>query len=71
MIASLIFLFYMTTEDYRVPALWNAPLAEMTEKLSVIIFSHGLGGCRTAYSKICLDIASRGIMVAAVEHRYC
>lgn len=33
------------------------------------MFSHGLGGTRTAYSSICGEFASYGFIVAAVEHR--
>lgn len=54
--------------DVYIPAIWNAlPLQGM--KFPIIIFSHGLGGCRTAYSVICTELASRGFLVAAVEHR--
>ena len=38
-------------------------------KFPVVIFSHGLTGCRTSYSLVCSEIASHGFVVAAMEHR--
>lgn len=35
----------------------------------MLIFSHGLGGTRNAYSHICGSLASHGLVVAAVDHR--
>ena len=50
------------------PILRNAPIS--TEKQwPVIVFSHGMGCSRFAYSRLCTDLASHGFLVAAVEHR--
>ncbi|XP_048858244.1 platelet-activating factor acetylhydrolase isoform X2 [Brienomyrus brachyistius] len=53
---------------YKTPALWEAPL-KSDGKYPLVIFSHGLGAFRTLYSGICIEIASQGFIVAAVEHR--
>ncbi|XP_046396663.1 platelet-activating factor acetylhydrolase-like [Ischnura elegans] len=39
------------------------------DTLPVAFLSHGLGACRFSYSTICLEMASRGFVVVAVEHR--
>jgi platelet-activating factor acetylhydrolase len=35
----------------------------------LLMFSHGLGGSRSAYSSLCTEFASYGFVVCAVEHR--
>ncbi|KAJ9477028.1 1-alkyl-2-acetylglycerophosphocholine esterase [Pseudozyma hubeiensis] len=35
----------------------------------VVIFSHGLAGNRLSYSQYCGELASKGVIVAAIEHR--
>jgi len=50
------------------PILTNAAIST-EKKWPVIVFSHGLGCSRFAYSQICADLASHGFVVAATEHR--
>ena len=63
----------------RIAGQWNAPVISVegqrkgqggisTSKLPLLIFSHGLAGQRTTYSSFCLEIASRGFLVVAIEH---
>mmetsp|Transcript_616 Transcript_616/g.1427 ORF Transcript_616/g.1427 Transcript_616/m.1427 type:complete len:446 (-) Transcript_616:46-1383(-) len=46
----------------------DAPLAGEDEKFPPIIFSHGLGGNRSCYSGVCVDLASHGFVVICPEH---
>ena len=50
------------------PILKSAPVSR-DKQWPVVVFSHGMGCSRFAYSRICTDIASHGFIVAATEHR--
>lgn len=53
------------------PVHQNAEILEPTKskRWPVMMFSHGLGGSRNAYSHICGSLASHGIVVVAPDHR--
>uniref|UniRef100_A0A0K0FVF4 1-alkyl-2-acetylglycerophosphocholine esterase n=1 Tax=Strongyloides venezuelensis TaxID=75913 RepID=A0A0K0FVF4_STRVS len=59
----------------RIPATWQEDLIEhdivneIPSKFPVIIFSHGLSGCRHFYTVMSTALASYGYIVAALEHR--
>ena len=54
-----------------IPALEHAQIIQPSPKsrFPIMVFSHGLGGSRNAYSQWCGSMASYGIFVAAIEHR--
>ncbi|KAM9839954.1 platelet-activating factor acetylhydrolase [Aulostomus maculatus] len=54
--------------SFKIPAFLDAPF-QSNGKCPIVIFSHGLGAFRTLYSAICAELASRGFIVASVEHR--
>ncbi|XP_067046198.1 platelet-activating factor acetylhydrolase 2, cytoplasmic-like [Acropora muricata] len=68
-------LFYWAVGSIRIPAVYNAPVLKPVdsslgrESFPCVVFSHGLGGSRLVSSHFCCDLASRGCLVAAVEHR--
>jgi platelet-activating factor acetylhydrolase len=56
----------------KIPVYEHAPLLAPPVDLArwpLVLFSHGLGGTRTTYSTLCADLASRGRIVVALEHR--
>ena len=65
-------LFPQLLQFTSIPVHSNADILEPTTKSKrwpVMIFSHGLGGSRNAYSHICGSLASHGIVVVAPDHR--
>jgi len=52
----------------RTYALLNAGINTSTEKYPLIIFSHGFGMSKINYSNLCIEIASNGYIVAAIDH---
>ncbi|KAJ7044522.1 platelet-activating factor acetylhydrolase, isoform II-domain-containing protein [Mycena alexandri] len=55
----------------KIPVYRNAPLLppDNEKQWPLVIFSHGLGGSRTAYSQLCTEMAAAGKVVLAIEHR--
>jgi platelet-activating factor acetylhydrolase len=54
------------------PVHQNADILEpphKSERWPVMMFSHGLGGSKNAYSHICGSLASHGVVVVAPDHR--
>jgi platelet-activating factor acetylhydrolase len=55
-----------------IPVHHNADILEpptKSKRWPVMVFSHGLGGSRNAYSHICGSLASHGLVVVAPDHR--
>lgn len=46
----------------------GAAVADDLDALHVIVYSHGLGGNRSCYSSVCIDMASHGYVVVCPEH---
>ncbi|KAF5387725.1 hypothetical protein D9615_000551 [Tricholomella constricta] len=81
MLWPIVYMFGALIKASMIPVYPNAPLARPGEAIStdkggvedeqwpLVIFSHGLGGSRTAYSQICSRLAASGKVVLALEHR--
>jgi predicted dienelactone hydrolase len=46
----------------------RAPVAQIRGRFPVVVFSHGAGGTGFEYTSLIEDLASRGYVVAAIEH---
>lgn len=54
----------------HVPVLYGEKLLNnKNNKFKCIVMSHGMGGSRFMYSKICYDLASYGFVILALEHK--
>lgn len=53
----------------KIPVSKERSLLSQSTAFPVAIFSHGLTGMRTFYSQHCGDLASNGVIVAAIEHK--
>lgn len=70
----LLFATWCIGARLHIPAYPDAPFARppkdaKKEKWPLVVFSHGLAGNRRVYSQYCGELASRGFVVAALEHR--
>ncbi|KAK1621814.1 PAF-acetylhydrolase family member [Colletotrichum phormii] len=68
------FALWALVGSIRIPAKVDVPLLSPTsgkgdEEFPVMVLSHGLASSRTDYTHYCGELASRGIVVAAIEHR--
>ena len=61
-------MFLWLSGDPRIPASQGSRILNNHQRKPVVVFSHGLAACRTSYSFLCTDLASRGYFVAAIEH---
>ncbi|KAM4063803.1 platelet-activating factor acetylhydrolase, isoform II domain-containing protein [Hirsutella rhossiliensis] len=75
--ALLTVVLWAVAGSLRIPADVDGPLLQLpdesggngTDRLPVVVFSHGMASSRTDYTHYLAQLASRGYVVAALEHR--
>lgn len=63
---------YSLLASIKIPALKNAkllPPSTSSKRWPILIFAHGLGGSRNAYSHLLASLASHGVIAIATDHR--
>lgn len=60
-------MYWIRLHAYRNAKMLDPPTSN--GRWPVTIFSHGLAGSRNAYSYVCGDLASNGMIVVALDHR--
>lgn len=55
--------------DVDVPLIPSAENEDELQRLPIVVLSHGDVSSRTDYTAYCGELASRGVVVAAIEHR--
>ncbi|KAK4219181.1 platelet-activating factor acetylhydrolase, isoform II-domain-containing protein [Rhypophila decipiens] len=63
------YLHYITIPVHKNADLLPPPAGSESRRWPTIIFSHGLGGSRNAYSHLAGSLASHGVVVICPEHR--
>ena len=63
------FALWLFVGSIKIPAQVDVPLLEDTSKFPVMVFSHGAVSSRTDYTHYLGELASRGHVIAALEHR--
>lgn len=68
------FALWGLASSIEIPAKVDVPLVQSEdekagEKFPVVILSHGQASSRTDYTHYCGELASRGVVVATIEHR--
>ncbi|KAJ3079124.1 Platelet-activating factor acetylhydrolase, partial [Rhizoclosmatium hyalinum] len=59
-------------DSAKIPSILSPPVAPtstLSGHIPVVVFCHGLAGNQTSYSQFCGSLASKGMIVLAIEHR--